>query len=158
MRERVNMLGKRALLVLATGSLALTIGLAGCGSSQPAETKAAAPEKTEATDTSDTTEAAQTTEATGSSEASNTDTTTTETAPATTTNADSYIGDEAAKTAALKHAGLSAADCTELEAELDLDDATVHYDVDFKSGGMEYDYDIDAVTGDVLAYNVEADD
>ena len=46
----------------------------------------------------------------------------------------------------------------DLDAELDLDDATVHYDVDFNVGGMEYDYDIDATTGEVLYSNSEVDD
>ena len=59
---------------------------------------------------------------------------------------------------ALKDAGFAAADVTELEAELDLDDAVVHYDVEFKQGGMEYDYDIDAVTGEILEAHSEVDD
>ena len=77
---------------------------------------------------------------------------------ASTTAADSYISVEDAKAAALEHAGVAAADVTDLEVELDLDDAIDHYDVDFKAGGMEYDYDIDAATGDVLSYKSEVDD
>ena len=77
---------------------------------------------------------------------------------ASASSASQYIGEEAAKAAALKHAGLAAGDVTELKAELDLDDAVVHYDVEFKSGGMEYDYDIDAKTGDVLTSKSEVDD
>ena len=34
----------------------------------------------------------------------------------------------------------------------------VHYDVDFKQGGMEYDYDIDATTGAILQSHSEVDD
>lgn len=47
---------------------------------------------------------------------------------------------------------------TELQSELDLDDAVVHYDVEFKAGGLEYDYDIDATTGEIVYSNSEADD
>ena len=75
-----------------------------------------------------------------------------------TNTASTYIGEEAAKTAALAHAGFAAGDVTELTAHLDTDDATVHYDVDFKNGGKEYDYDIDAATGNVLNYKTEVDD
>ena len=60
--------------------------------------------------------------------------------------------------AALKDAGVAEADATELKAELDPDDAVVHYDVEFKAGGMEYDYEIDAATGEVLKGESEADD
>ena len=44
-----------------------------------------------------------------------------------------------------------------MTAELDYD-APIHYDVDFKAGGLEYDYDIDAVTGEVLKSKSEVDD
>ena len=59
---------------------------------------------------------------------------------------------------ALSHAGLSASDVRELKAELDTDDGRVHYDVDFKQGTTEYDYDIDAVTGEIIKYDSEIDD
>lgn len=58
-----------------------------------------------------------------------------------------YIGDAEAKRIALENAGLSEANVFDLGCELDLDDGTVHYDVDFKANGYEYDYDIDATTG-----------
>lgn len=60
--------------------------------------------------------------------------------------------------AALAHAGLAQGDVTALDAELDNDDPVIHYDVDFKSGGMEYDYEIDAATGDVITFSSEVDD
>ena len=67
-------------------------------------------------------------------------------------NAD-YIGEEKAKTIALEHAGLKAADVTFIKAHLDHDDGRAVYDVEFYSGNVEYDYEIDAVSGDIREYD-----
>lgn len=69
-----------------------------------------------------------------------------------------HIGIEAAKTAALQHAGISAKDVYDLSEESELDDRIPHYEVEFKSGGIEYGYEIDASTGAVLQYEREQDD
>ena len=45
-----------------------------------------------------------------------------------------------------------------MDIELDDEDGTLVYEVEFKSGGMEYDYVIDAATGAVLDHEVERDD
>lgn len=66
-----------------------------------------------------------------------------------------YIGVEAAKTAALKHAGFSASQVTFLDAEYDYDDGRMIYEVEFHVNGTEYDYDIDALTGAVVKYQSE---
>ena len=66
-----------------------------------------------------------------------------------------YIGAEAAKTAALKHAGFSASQVTFLDAEYDYDDGRMIYEVEFHVNGTEYDYDIDALTGAVVKYQSE---
>ncbi len=72
--------------------------------------------------------------------------------------AGSYIGAEAARDAALKHAGLKLADVRELEVELDRDRGVVEYEVEFKSNGYEYDYEIDAKSGAIKHFNKEIDD
>lgn len=69
-----------------------------------------------------------------------------------------YIGDAEAKRIALENAGLSEANVFDLDCELDLDDGTVHYDVDFKANGYEYDYDIDATTGAIIYSHADIDD
>lgn len=66
-----------------------------------------------------------------------------------------YIGVEAAKTAALKHADFSASQVTFLDAEYDYDDGRMIYEVEFHVNGTEYDYDIDALTGAVVKYQSE---
>lgn len=79
-------------------------------------------------------------------------------APITTSGSASqsaYIGLEAAKEAALKHAGFSASDATFVEAEYDYDDGRMVYEVEFHVKGTEYDYEIDAQTGEVVKYKTE---
>ena len=72
----------------------------------------------------------------------------------TTNNA--YIGVEKAKAIALKDAGLGSATFT--KAKLDTDDGIKIYDIEFRSGNMEYDYEIDAKTGTILEKDAEIDD
>ena len=72
----------------------------------------------------------------------------------TTNNA--YIGVEKAKAIALKDAGLGSATFT--KAKLDTDDGVKIYDIEFRSGNMGYDYEIDAKTGTILEKDAEIDD
>lgn len=59
---------------------------------------------------------------------------------------------------ALNHAGVKAGDAYEFEAELDHDDGVTVYEIEFKSGNMEYEYKIDAYTGAILEHEAEIDD
>lgn len=68
------------------------------------------------------------------------------------------IGAQAAKSAALRHAGLSESQVQELQVEWDNEHGRAVYEVEFKSGGMEYEYVIDAATGSVLEHQAERDD
>lgn len=68
------------------------------------------------------------------------------------------VGLEAAKSAALKHAGLSEGQVQELQVEWDNEHGRAVYEVEFKSGGMEYEYVIDAATGSVLEHQAERHD
>ncbi len=72
--------------------------------------------------------------------------------------ASSYISAEQAKEAALKHAGISAADAKLLKTELDTDGGIAHYNVEFKSDIYEYEYEINAKTGSVIASEKDIDD
>ena len=62
--------------------------------------------------------------------------------------ANNYIGVEKAKSIALKDAGLSGA--TFVKAKLDTEDGVKVYDVEFYKANVEYDYEIDAITGKIL--------
>lgn len=68
------------------------------------------------------------------------------------------IGYAKAKSVALNHAGVSEGKAYDMEIELDDEDGTLVYEVEFKSGGMEYSYEIDAATGAILKHEAELDD
>lgn len=71
-----------------------------------------------------------------------------------------YIGKTKAKRIALKDAGLSSSDVSGMRVVLDIDDdgtdPTV-YDVEFYAGNTEYDYEIDAVSGEILSRDTDAE-
>ena len=68
------------------------------------------------------------------------------------------IGHAKAKSIALNHAGVSENEAYDMEIELDDEDGTLVYEVEFKSGGMEYSYEIDATSGAILKHEAEIDD
>ena len=68
------------------------------------------------------------------------------------------IGYAKAKSIALNHAGLSENQAYDMDIELDDEDGTLVYEVEFKSGNMEYDYEIDATSGTILKHEAELDD
>ena len=63
------------------------------------------------------------------------------------------IGAEKAKSIALKHAGLAASDTAFIYANLDYENGLRVYDVEFFSGNKEYDYEINAATGDIVSFD-----
>ena len=68
------------------------------------------------------------------------------------------IGHAKAKSIALNHAGVSENKAYNMEIELDDEDGTLVYEVEFKSGNMEYSYEINAATGAILKHEAEIDD
>ena len=87
----------------------------------------------------------------------------------TVTDADSFtdasqqpsagdIGAEKAKQIALSHAGLKASQVQGLRADVDWDNGRKEYDVEFWQGATEYDYEIDAATGEIRQAKKEYDD
>lgn len=71
--------------------------------------------------------------------------------------ASSNIGHAKAKSIALNHAGVSESKAYDMEIELDDEDGTLAYEVEFKFGGMEYSYEINAATGAILKHEAELD-
>ena len=75
---------------------------------------------------------------------------------APTQAAASGISADRAKQIALSHAGVSGASFTKVE--LDTDDGVRVYEIEFKVGNVEYDYDIDASSGAIISSSSEIDD
>lgn len=66
-----------------------------------------------------------------------------------------YISVDAAKTAALKDAGINSSDANFVKAEFDKDDLIPSYDIEFICGGYKYDYEINAKTGTIIEKDKE---
>ena len=76
-----------------------------------------------------------------------------------------YIGDSEALSIALAAAGVDSAQASGIEVEYECDDGMIVYEVEFFAGGQEYEYDINAKTGDIVSsengdtsYDVDDDD
>ena len=132
------MRGKKTLLLTVAGlavCLIAAFGMTGCGS----QTEEAPPEET--TTVEETTTAPQT-----------------EAQAQPQSQEGQEIGEDAALEIALKDAGLSKNEVDYSNAHLDYDDGRTEYEVDFRKGNMEYDYSIDAFTGEILEHESEVDD
>ena len=69
----------------------------------------------------------------------------------------SYIGDDHAKAIALEHANLTEKDVRFLHTEFDRENGIMVYEVSFYLGRTEYEYTIDAVTGEIVGYDIDRD-
>ena len=78
-------------------------------------------------------------------------------APATTAaqsnNTAGDIGIEKANEIAISHAGLSSGSVSFVKAKLDTEDGVKVYDIEFYSGNVEYDYEINAATGAIVSFD-----
>ena len=129
----------KAIPVLAAGLLALTLAGCGTGTTAAQAGPAATPETSPAVQA---TPAAQSTPA----------------AQATPAGQSAAITEDDAKNAALAHAGLTADQVSFARAHQDRDDGRLVYDVEFYTADyQEYDYEIDASTGDVLSFDYDAE-
>lgn len=68
-----------------------------------------------------------------------------------------YIEVDLAKEIALNHANLNESDVRFVKAKLENDDGKAEYEIEFYSGKTEYDYTIDAVSGNIVEYDVDYD-
>lgn len=73
-------------------------------------------------------------------------------------NSSSNIQESEAIKAALDHAGLTETEVSRLTAKFDHDDGHAEYEVEFYVDRTEYNYEIDAVTGEIISYDKEIDD
>lgn len=62
------------------------------------------------------------------------------------------VGEQTALNTALAHAGVSQDQVYDLEVQRDRDDGCLEYEIEFKTGGWEYEYTISAADGTILDY------
>lgn len=60
---------------------------------------------------------------------------------------------EEAQNIALKHAGFAADQVTALRTEYEIEHGVPQYDVEFRHGFWEYDYEIHGDTGEIISYS-----
>ena len=146
-----------ALAIIA--ALAAAFALSGCVTVQTGANSSSSSAASASASAASTASGSSSAAASTSASASSATASSAASAPASSAAAqESYIGNQAAIDIALKDAGFSSVDVTEVKSELDLDDVVAHYDVKFEFGDKEYKYEIDATTGEILYSKSEVDD
>lgn len=136
---------KNKIMIVAMTAI-LVIGLTACGSSNNEST-------------SDLDVTASTNDTAGQADTKMNDSQ----AVVATSYADSInITEEVAKQAALSHAGLTEEEVTFINIHLDIEDGNAVngrqvYEVEFYSNGTEYDYEIDAASGDIIGFDYDVE-
>lgn len=67
-----------------------------------------------------------------------------------------YIGTDKAKEIALSHSGVAASSATFTKTKLDRDDGMYLYEIEFYAGNLEYEYEINALNGNVVKFETES--
>ena len=65
------------------------------------------------------------------------------------------ISEKQAKDIALKHANLTSDKVTFTKTDYETDNGRTKYEIDFYYNNQEYDYEIDAQTGEILSHSIE---
>lgn len=68
-----------------------------------------------------------------------------------------YIGTEKAEQIALNHAKLTKQQVGYIQNKLDKDDGRWEYEIEFRYGTTEYEYNINAYTGEIVDYSIDND-
>lgn len=148
-----NAIFTTATAVVMAGMIGTTLFFCGCNSNQNAsETSAATQAVTQAPTEAETVAptAAAPIEATPAA------TVAPFTAAPAQNNANGAVTLEEAVNIALKDAGFTAADVNFTKKAQDTDDGVQKYEIEFTNGGYEYDYDINAATGQIIEKSKEA--
>lgn len=72
--------------------------------------------------------------------------------------APAYISQSEALAIAFQHAGVDGAHAEIDEVELDSDDGVPYYEIEFEVGENEYEYEIHAISGEILDYDHDIED
>lgn len=68
---------------------------------------------------------------------------------------DASVSMEDAKNIAVTHAGFSVDDVTFSKEKQDMEDGQLAYEIEFYKDGREYEYTINAATGDIMEYDID---
>ena len=75
-------------------------------------------------------------------------------APAPEKNATVLIGEDEAKKLAMGHANITEKDLSSIECKLELDGLSLIYDIEMRTKLMEYDYEVDAISGEIIGFDI----
>lgn len=65
------------------------------------------------------------------------------------------IGEEEAKKLAMAHANIQESELVSIKCKVELEGLNLIYDVEMKTKLQEYDYEIDALTGEIVGFDIE---
>lgn len=71
---------------------------------------------------------------------------------------ETYITLKDAKKIAFEHAGVDGTKARFEDQEFDIDDGVPHFELEFEIDNVEYEYDIHAITGDIIQFEHDHDD
>lgn len=72
-----------------------------------------------------------------------------------TASSAAYIGMDGAQETAFRHAGVTANQVTVTKGKMDYEDGRMVYEIEFENADAEYEYEIDAMTGEVLDFEID---
>ena len=75
--------------------------------------------------------------------------------PAPEKNATVLIGEDEAKKLAMGHANITEKDLSSISCKLELEGLNLIYDIEMKTKLMEYDYEVDAISGEIVGFDIE---
>ena len=74
--------------------------------------------------------------------------------PAPEQNATVLIGEDEAKKLAMGHANITEKDLSSISCKLELEGLNLIYDIEMKTKLMEYDYEVDAISGEIVGFDI----
>ena len=74
--------------------------------------------------------------------------------PAPEKNATVLIGEDEAKKLAMGHANITEKDLSSISCKLELEGLNLVYDIEMKTKLMEYDYEVDAISGEIIGFDI----
>ena len=74
--------------------------------------------------------------------------------PAPEKNATVLIGEDEAKKLAMGHANITEKDLSSISCKLELEGLNLIYDIEMKTKLMEYDYVVDAISGEIVGFDI----